>query len=208
LQFAANSFINIAYNRVDMILVAALTSATQLAIYAPASRLQDALYLLPGAVYSVALPAMSQLGSRSRIVEAMVLVRRLAVVGFVASLGLAILVYAFIPQLLDALLGPDYSSSASAARIMVWSLPLAAIGSPLLAVLVGFGHGTASTRVFAAALMASVILNLALDPLLGASGAALAAVGRDVVFVVVAGFEVMRLQSGDGSRWRWRTTAR
>ena len=47
LPFAANAAMAQFYNRLDIILVATLTSATQVAEYAPASRLQDALYLLP-----------------------------------------------------------------------------------------------------------------------------------------------------------------
>ena len=60
LPYASNSVLNIAYNRLDVVIVAALTSVGQFGAYAPASRIQDALYLLPGSLSVVAVPMMAR----------------------------------------------------------------------------------------------------------------------------------------------------
>ena len=75
--FAANTVLSIAYNRLDIILVAVLTTAAQLAAYAPASRLQDAVYLLPTALAVVALPQTSRMVAKDEWLASAALVRLL-----------------------------------------------------------------------------------------------------------------------------------
>ena len=56
---AANGLLAVVYNRIDVLIVGGLASVGQLSLYAPASRIQDALYLIPSSLESVAFPVMS-----------------------------------------------------------------------------------------------------------------------------------------------------
>ena len=58
--FAANVLLVNAYNRLDVVVVAALVSSDDLAAYAAASRLQDAAYVIPISLLAVGLPLASR----------------------------------------------------------------------------------------------------------------------------------------------------
>lgn len=197
LPYAANGLLNIAYNRLDVVLVAVLTSTTQLAIYAPASRIQDALYLVSATTYVVAVPTLSRLvalGARPSVVRAH-LQRIWVFGGALAGIG-AITVFLFTDALISVVLGSEYLGSTLAVRIILWSMPLSVIGAPLLATLVAHGRGPDTTRAFAAAFGASLTLHLALDWWMGATGAAVASLARDAANVVVAGYFAARILRG------------
>jgi O-antigen/teichoic acid export membrane protein len=204
LPFAANSVLNVAYNRLDIIIVATLTSTAQLAAYSPASRLQDALYLLPTALAAIALPYLSRAFASPGGVEASrVVVQRLWRTGLLLALPAAGLLMLGMPAVIGVLLGPEYEPSVPAARILSLSMIIAVIGGPILALLIAAGRGPATTRAFVAAFGASFALHLSLDWWLGSVGAAIASVSRDVVNVAVAAYcarDLLRANRGGGAQ--------
>lgn len=187
LPFAANTMLGIAYNRLDVVLVAILTTTNELAAYAPASRLQDALYILPTALSAVALPYLSRLLGPSSGLRAS---RKFVTNLWKAGLGVAIPVAAILvwsmPQVIETVLGPAYLSAVTPARILTLSIVVASVGAPVLALLIAAGRGADTTKAFAAAFAVSVSLHLALDWWLGALGAAIASLTRDVANLAVA----------------------
>ena len=189
LPFAANSVLGVAYNRLDIVLVATLTTAAQLAAYSPASRLQDALYLLPTALSAIALPYLSRtLAGPSGIGVSGVVIRRLWTTGLLLTVPAAAVLIVAMPTVIRVLLGSEYGGSVDAARILSLSMVVAVVGGPVLALLIAAGRGPATTKAFAAAFGASLGLNLALDWWLGSVGAAIASVSRDVVNLAVAAY--------------------
>lgn len=189
LPFAANTVLAVAYNRLDLILVATLTTTAQLAAYTPASRLQDALYLLPAALAAVALPFLSRaLAGPGGVAASRAMIHRLWRTGLVLALPAAAILIVGMPTVIDVLLGSEYAGSVPAARILTLSMILAVIGGPILALLMAAGRGPATTKAFVAAFGASLALNLALDWWLGSVGAAIASVSRDMVNVAVAAY--------------------
>ena len=199
LPFAANSVLSVAYNRLDIVVVATLTTTAQLAAYTPASRLQDALYLLPTALAAIALPYLSRaFAGPGAIQAARGVVHRLWRTGLLLAIPLAGLVIAGMPVVIGVLLGPEYEPSVLAARILSLSVVIAVVGGPILALLIAAGRGPATTKAFAAAFVASLAIHLALDWWLGATGAAIASVSRDFVNVAVAAYlarDLLREQS-------------
>jgi O-antigen/teichoic acid export membrane protein len=187
LPFAANSLLSIAYNRLDIVLVATLTTASQVAAYAPATRLQDAMYLLPSALSVVALPYLSRIvSSDNGLVYARLLLRRLWAMGLALATPITLVLIIYMPTVIRVVLGPDYEPATDAARITSLSVLLAVIGAPILSLLIAVGRGSATTRAFLAAFVASVGLHLLLDPRFGSVGAAVASLTRDVANVAVA----------------------
>jgi O-antigen/teichoic acid export membrane protein len=187
LPYAANSMINISLHRLDVVIVALLVPAAQMAAYAPASRIQDALYVLPAAVAAVALPHLARQRAGPDPDHSMLeTVRRLWLIGLLVTIPALVVLVALMPDAIRLALGPEYVASASPARIIVWSIPAAVIGGPLLAFLVATGRGTQTTLAFATALAVSLSLHILLDPRFGAEGAAVATVGRDVAIAAVA----------------------
>ena len=107
LPFGANGLLATAFNRFDVVLVAALTSITQLARYAPASRIQDALYVIPGSIWVIGLPIIAGWGGKVEAIEEVrTLVRRLIVFGLALALPVAVFVTIFAPEILGFIFGP------------------------------------------------------------------------------------------------------
>jgi O-antigen/teichoic acid export membrane protein len=200
--FAVNGLLNTAYNRFDVVLMAALTTAPQVAQYAPASRLQDALYLVPSTVGVVALPLFARsLAAGASTAETNATITRVIRLGLGFTLPVVLIVVLSAPDLLAAIFGSAYVESAVAVRIVAWSIPFAAIASPVLAALAASGRGADTTRVFATAFVVALCLHLALDPWLGAVGGALASFSRDPACTIVAVLLARRagiLESGRG----------
>jgi O-antigen/teichoic acid export membrane protein len=186
LPFAANTVLSIAYNRLDIVLVAVLTTAAQVAAYAPASRLQDATYLLPTAVSVVALSQLSRMDPKRDAAHAAAFVRQLWRYALLAAIPATLALIWAMPWIVSTLLSTDYESAVPAARILAPSMVIASIGSPILALLIAAGRGWATTRAFVVAFVVSVALHAILDPRFGALGAAVASLTRDVANVAAA----------------------
>jgi O-antigen/teichoic acid export membrane protein len=205
--FALNGLLNTAYNRFDVVLLAALTTAPQLALYAPASRLQDALYLVPSAVGVVALPLFARsFAAAAPPAETVATIARVIRLGLALTLPIVLLVSVTATELLATIFGPDYVGSATAVRIVAWSIPFAAIASPLLAALAAIGRGGDTTKIFATAFLVALGLHLALDPWLGATGGALASFSRDPACTAVALVLARRAGLLDGFSTPWRSS--
>jgi O-antigen/teichoic acid export membrane protein len=181
LPFAANSLLAMAYNRLDVVLLGALATGVQLSRYAPASRLQDALYLLPASLSAVALPFMSRAARTQSKVESARLARKLCILGLAFSIPLSLVVTLFARQILDVVLGVGYGGAAGPTRLLVWFLPLASVAAPLIGGLIAWGYHVETTRIFAAAFGTALLAHLSLDWWLGATGAAIASLSRDPI---------------------------
>ena len=187
IPFAANGLLSTAYNRLDVVLVAWLTTASEFGKYAPATRIQDLLYMVPSTMGVVLLPIVSQILSRHGEVEGVGrLTARVIGVGLTITIPLAITLFLLTPRLLVLVLGAEYAGAATPTRILLWSMPLAAVGAPILAVLIARGHAGDTTVAFAAAFVTAAGLHLSLDWWLGSTGAAVASVSRDAVNVLVS----------------------
>jgi|GEM_PF-3070819 len=186
LPFATNTILSIAYSRLDIVLVAVLTTEAQVAAYAPASRLQDAGYLIPTAVAVVALPQLSRMLAQRELEAAAAFVRMLWRYALVVAIPVTVLLIWGMPWIIPTLLSARYASAVPAAQILVPSMVIASIGSAILALLIAAGRGWATTRAFIVAFVVSGFLHVLLDPRFGAVGAAVASLMRDVANVTTA----------------------
>ncbi len=199
--FYANSILATAYNRMDVVILAALTSANQLGFYAPASRLQDALYLLPSSIGFVALPLVASRWKVDQDVRAIgQLTRRLIAIGLMIAVPCSLAIWALAPQAVKALLGSQYTQATVPSQILLWFLPFAVVQAPLLAALAGIGRAKDTTKVFFATFVVALAMHFSLDWWLGAVGGAIASFSRDPVAVVVA---LLLAHRAGLVRWPW-----
>ena len=157
--------------RVDVLILGHLEGAGSVAVYTVAYRLLETVLFVTYAINAAVLPVLS--ATRSRETRLLGCERAIAVGGFV-----------YLP------FGATYA--ASAAPVLAWLAPaamllaLASFSDSLLHVL---GRHRALLASSSAALGVNVALNLALIPVLGATGAALATTLSYLVqAVVVLGF--------------------
>jgi O-antigen/teichoic acid export membrane protein len=187
LPFAANSVLNLAYNRFDVVILAALSSPFQLALYAPASRLQDALYLIPGTIAAIGLPLVARGWEGGAGLKATrTLLTRLMALGMALSLPTAIFVFVYAEDVLTLVLGDEYGGAARATRILIWSLPFACLTATLIVALAGTDRAMDTTRVFVVAFGVALTLHLSLDWWWGATGAAVASFAREPAALLTA----------------------
>ena len=168
------------YNRLDLWLLALLATSRAAGLYAAVYRVFEGLVLPSTALGSLLLPAAVGQASARR--------RRLALRYGLAGAGLAgvgaIATIAGAPQLINGLLGHEFGSGVTAMRLLAAaSVPTAFFTavSPLASVLDRRG----CVHLVAVAMVASVIANIVLIPVLGVTGAGVGMVLSQTLLAVL-----------------------
>lgn len=188
---AMNSVVQIAYNRFDIVLIASLSSPAIVGAYATASRIQDALFLLPSAGSAMMLPFASHRHSGEQEgttvpADTRRLLRKTWTAVGVPSLAIALLVVVGAPHAVPFLLGPTYEASIVPIQIVALSAPIVALNAPLASVVIARGQPAFVTLGLIGAFATVLAVNLSLIQTLGARAPALAATLREVpVFVIL-----------------------
>jgi O-antigen/teichoic acid export membrane protein len=207
LPFAANSVMILAYNRFDVVLVGALTSAREAGMYAAASRIQDAFLLIPGALMIIGFPVFGRVWRESESVDAVSdVLLRLAAGGFLLVAVATVLALALMSGLL-ALILPAYLPAVLPTQIILCTLPLNSVTGLLVSALGATGRAKDGTKVIGATLLVALVAHLCLDPSRGAIGGAIATALRDPAGLIVAGVFAKRaglLRASESTlRLRW-----
>jgi O-antigen/teichoic acid export membrane protein len=193
IPFAASSVLGVAYNRFDVILVGALSTDAVVGLYGPASRLQDAMYLLPAVLASVLYPFASRMFSEEADPRS---TRRLwlgltglaVLVSIVAAVAATILAPIVVPYVF----GREYTGSIGAVQLIVWSVPIITVNAGLISLVNARHKARFTSFAFASAMMAVFVVDTALVPSMGAVGAAAGATFREVPCALVLLFGAYR----------------
>ncbi|MEA2511548.1 MAG: hypothetical protein QOJ59_1035 [Thermomicrobiales bacterium] len=175
------------YNRLDIAIVAALAGAHAAGVYAPASRLQDALTLFP----LTAVTALGPLAARrfaargdAKAVRRPVLIT--IVLAMVVTLPATAIALLLTSPLVRIALGPQYEASIKPVRILILSLPFIAVGAAALSAVLGVGRTRATSAMYLTGLVVSLTGLTLLAPKWGAEGAAWASLAREPAVALVA----------------------
>lgn len=183
--YALSGFFKLGYGKADLILVTALAGAFQAGLYAPATRLQDALLIIP----AVAVGTMIPLSARATKDDSGEASSALFWRGLRLSFGLsavgAMAIYLLLPWLLPVVLGSEFTDAVTPARILIWSIPFAAIQATILSTLIGHGRAKAASLMHGVALATTIIGHLLLDGRYGAVGGAWASLSREPLSLIV-----------------------
>ena len=161
--------------RLPQVLLVRLGSTVAAGHYAAATRLSEALYLLP----VIAATALFPVVVRSFAVGGAHYARRMeALYGVLLWGGLAIAapLSLLAPWLIDRLFGSHYAEASQVLRIHAWSLPLVGLAVARARALIAEGLARFNLLSAAVNLAANVALAWVLIPRMGAAGAALASV--------------------------------
>jgi O-antigen/teichoic acid export membrane protein len=188
IPYAANTMVQTAYNRFDVVIVGALSSSPVLGIYAAASRAQDAMFLVPTAIATIALP----LAARSRTFWPVM--RPLLALTAAGSVLTAVAATIGAPVLVPAVLGPSYVGAVLPIQVIAWSVPLVGVTAVLAAFIAGAGDPRWITAALVAALLVSAGSLALLVPSLGAVGGSVAGVAREFPVLLILGLGVWRTQ--------------
>ena len=184
LPFAVNDLLAIIYVQADIVIVALILGSQAAGLYAPASSLVNALFVIPSAVYSVATPVLVRAlvsGDRRRLKAAFTR----AMLAF-AAIGAALTVVAAASAgtIVPALLGRSYLASGGVLAILSPILVLKSLSFGAAALLVAVGWQRERAVPQAAAMLANVGLNFALAGRYGITAVAWVYVASEVLLLV------------------------
>ena len=185
--FAAIGIINLLYNRFDIVILGGLSSMREVSQYAPASRIQDLLMMVPSTlglvVFSVVSTDWCMPGGPERVKK---LVEQAAIIGFLASVPFTIAGFAVAARLVPLILGSAYSGSVTPTRVIICFFPAAIFAAPLTWGLAAIGRNTDTVKIFALTGAVAVALHLLLDRRYGAIGGAIASFVREPAALILA----------------------
>lgn len=173
LPLALSAIAVVVYVRIDQLMLARMDTAAELARYGIAVRVVDVCNVLPIAIATVALPALSRLddveGDRAR---------RLASTGYRmlsgAVMPLAALATVAGGPVLAAVFGQPYAASGAPLAVLLWAHAFAYTWMLGRQVLVAGGATRSLATLAVIGAVVNVLLNLWLIPAQGATGAAIA----------------------------------
>ncbi len=199
LPFAGAGIISRLYAYSDSILMSKMLGSEHLGWWSVPYKITFAFQFIPVALAASVYPVMSVLSLKggteigSLFEKAW---RYLFIIVFPLSFGLMALARPIIIQLY----GANYIPSVSVLQTLLVSLPFGYLSFITGALLNATNHQKIQTLLLGLALVTNVILNLALIPVLGINGAALAAVASNAVLCLGGFYFVRRFVAIDGGR--------
>jgi len=184
--------------RSDQLLVSFLAGEAVLGVYAVAVNASEVLLYLPAAIFTTLIPLAAESAAPERLQTTLQAFRLLAITTF-ASIAVAALA---APPLLPLVFGEAYDGSVEPFLLLLpGAIGFAMLGIFSSALLAAAAPGRSSLGTIVA-LVVGLVLDLALIPPYGASGAALAASVAFLLGGVVAMIALRRIEPfGLGELW-------
>ncbi len=183
--YAVTGFFILVSNRLDVWLVAVFAGATAAGFYAPASRIQDALFLFPLLVVTALTPvAASQLRNGDSRNSVLKLLGISAGSALLVSVPITILTIYLAHLIVPLAIGSEFEPSVAPLKILAVALPFVAIGAPVSSILTALGRPGLSAAMVAIGFVAAVIGMAILAPRWGEVGAAWASLAREAIIAV------------------------
>lgn len=171
---AVQSVLQVLLQRLDVILLAALATPTEAAIYALATRFILLGQFAASSLSQVVAPHFSGLFAEDRHESAMQLAKTVTTWTVLLVWPIFLLSMADGSGLLEILGGPEYSSGATALAILAGGMLFASMTGPVDTILLMAGRSSLSLSISAVAVALDVGLIFALVPSMGINGAAVA----------------------------------
>lgn len=175
----------------DVVLIGLWLRQAVLGQYVAAYRLVLLVVALGGFYYTALLPALSRAVQEAGPASAAPLVRLAARVALLLTAPVAVGGIVLAAPLLTTLYGADYAAAAPVFRLLVPSVAIIIVAGSCRNALIAGGRQQTDVRIVAAGAAVNVVLNLALIPLWGLIGAALATLAADGLILI----------------WSWRVVA-
>jgi O-antigen/teichoic acid export membrane protein len=178
----------------DVVLIKILRPDTEAGQYALASRLVLLALIYVNLYYQAFLPSLIQALERGRS-DLRAVVRLATRRAIVVGVPLAVLGTLAAPSVVRRVFGSAYSPAAGFLQVLIWSLFAFGLVGVFHFTLIALGLFGQAARNVVISVGVNVVLNLALVPTVGASGAAVAAVVSEAT-VLVLGYLCVRRHLG------------
>lgn len=199
--FALSELFYLIYMRADVTILGIRLDEHAVGVYAPASMLIAALFLIPNTLYTVMTPTLSRLlhplepfndGNAVKIAVRRYL-QRLFTVTVLVGVALTIVTALMGPPLLAWILPPEYLPTGVILRILSGVLLFKSVSFALAAVLVAADRQADRTRFQAAMALLNALMTYLVIPYAGVNGVAWVYVGTEAL--LMTGYSWLS--------WRW-----
>jgi O-antigen/teichoic acid export membrane protein len=183
LPIALAGAIFIIYHRVDVVMLSMMEGDASVGIYSAAYKLSEPLYLIPAALVMSLFPIMSASfkSSKERLINIYKLgVRYLLIITLPIAIGTTLIA----DKIIFLIYGPEFSGSATALQILIWTLVFTSIGAVLVSLLISVGKQKLNTLSSVLCAVFNICLNFILIPILSYNGAAIATVMTNTIFFI------------------------
>jgi len=191
LPIGAGIVLSALYFRIDVFLVQLWSGTESVGLYNAVFRLIEGLRLFPAAALAVSLPAMCRARDLRPLAGASL-----------GAFGFAVLVTAIVWPVADvvipALFGEPYRAAVPAFRILLLTFPLLSLNYALTTQLIGWDRQLAYAAICASALVANIVMNVRLIPVMSIDGAAWATFGTEVVVTLGCAIALVRPTAARG----------
>jgi O-antigen/teichoic acid export membrane protein len=171
------------YWRIDIVLLSLTGSQQAVGIYGLAYKVVDTLYILPAVAMWTLLPALARPsedpGRRDELVQKASTVMQVAIV------PLLVFTFAFADEITTLAGGKAFVGAAMVLRILMLGVAAGFLRAVLTQALIAANHQVWLIYATGALLAVNIALNLALIPVLGARGAAIAFAASEMVALVL-----------------------
>jgi O-antigen/teichoic acid export membrane protein len=184
LPFAASMALALIYGRADIVIVGQWLGEEQAGLYAPASTLVTALFLIPAAIYGVMLPVLSRVHAAEQAPALQRITRQFLAVSATMGVILGGSVALMADPIVRIIYGEAFGQSAAVLAILGGVLFLRCIVFSLAAIIVAVGWQKWRVMAQVAAATLSIGLNLLIVNQWGILGVAKVYVVTEAVLVV------------------------
>lgn len=169
------------YAQTDKLMLKQMMGSEDVGFYASATTINGMWCFILAAIIDSVYPSIMEAHKAGNEIEFNRKNRQLYAIVFYASTAAAVLFNIFAELVIFILYGREFLPSAMPLRIICWYTAFSYLGVARNAWIVSKNVQKHLIKIYAAAAVANVILNLTLIPLLGASGAALASLMAQVL---------------------------
>lgn len=188
IQGQAGNLVQLLNYRLDAFLIVLFVSTAGVGHYAVAVALSEGLWFIANAVAVVLIPRLTAQNDEDAAMTAAVVSRNTMAVTAVAAIGLAV----FSP-LIPFVFGTDYRDSIVPFLILLPGTVALSSGKILSSYVFSRGRPIINTWIAGAALLTTLVLDLALIPPLGVTGAAIASSAAYFLSLVLTAIAFRRL---------------
>jgi O-antigen/teichoic acid export membrane protein len=182
LPLGAALIVNFLYFRIDAVLIAALRSTEEAALYGLAYKVLESMIFLPSYFMITLFPEIARLDAASERLRQIV-GQALAIMEMIA-LPVLVLTAVFAEEAVTLIGGAKFEDAALALQILALALAILCLNGVYTHALVALGRQASLLRVTVVVLTANVAMNLVAIPLFGIEGAAAAVAASELLNLI------------------------
>ena len=202
LPFAVTSILSSIYFSIDVVMLNNLVGSYPTGIYNASFKLISVLVVFYGVYSAVTFPVMSRLYKDDKKILLTTFEKSIKYLMLII-LPLAIATMYYSKDIIYFIYGNEYSLSASALSILIWTVVLLFIIGPCNNLLNASHKEITITKIYSIAATFNVILNLILIPHLSYNGAAITTVMSDFLIFIVQIYIIYKLGHRPHKKLYW-----